>query len=335
MAVKDKYIFKDISSTAWEHPADRAALSALRKIPVLNEVLKNVLGFLNDKSLRLMALASSVRVTTTQYGELYRLHKEACMVLDTPYVPELYVSQNPFLNAGALGVNRPFVMLNTAVVEKFNTEEIQFIIGHEIGHCMSGHALYKTMLAILLRISLSLIGVPIGQVAIYALMAALREWDRKSELSSDRAGLLVIQEPEVAYSIQMKMAGGADLSKMDINEFFRQAAEYDKSDDIAESVQKLFNIIWQTHPFPVLRLTELKTWVDSGKYQNFLGGDYCKRTDDNEDIGENYKEAAKQFKEDLNRSEDPLNTAVNDFLDNINDSAEKVTQFFENFFKKK
>ena len=40
-----KRVLTDISSRAWEHPADRAALQALRKIPVFDEVLRSLFGF--------------------------------------------------------------------------------------------------------------------------------------------------------------------------------------------------------------------------------------------------------------------------------------------------
>ncbi|MEC9298895.1 MAG: peptidase M48, partial [Gemmatimonadota bacterium] len=33
-------ILTDIAPRAWEHPADRAALAALRKIPVFDDVLR-------------------------------------------------------------------------------------------------------------------------------------------------------------------------------------------------------------------------------------------------------------------------------------------------------
>jgi len=335
MPIKEKKIFKNISSKTWEHPADLAALTALRQIPMLNEVLQKLLGFLNDKNFRLMALSSSVRVSSTQFADIYKLHKEACMILDAPYIPELFISQNPVLNAGAIGVDKPFIMLNSALIERMTPEEIQLVIGHELGHCLSGHALYKTVLAILLQISLSIFNIPIAEIALYALIAALSEWDRKSELSADRAGLLVAQQPEVAYNVQMKLAGGTDIAKMDINEFFRQAADYEKGGDVIDSVYKLFNTIWQKHPFPVIRLTEIKTWVDNGAYQKILEGNFAQRANGQEDFFKHIKDAADQYKEDLNKSDDPLNHMVNNFIDNINDSTKKVSQFFDNFFNKK
>ena len=40
--------------------------------------------------------------------------------------------------------------------------------------------------------------VPAGAIAMRAVIAALREWQRKTELSCDRAGLLACQDPQAA-----------------------------------------------------------------------------------------------------------------------------------------
>ena len=72
--VRATRILTDIAPRAWEHPADRAALAALRKIPVFDDVLRKVFGFVGEKPLRLAFLASSVRVSgatvPTRFGPL-------------------------------------------------------------------------------------------------------------------------------------------------------------------------------------------------------------------------------------------------------------------------
>ncbi len=65
--VRATRILTDIAPRAWEHPADRAALTALRKIPVFDDVLRNLVGFFGEKPIRLAFLASSVRVSERQF----------------------------------------------------------------------------------------------------------------------------------------------------------------------------------------------------------------------------------------------------------------------------
>ena len=106
---------------------------------------------------------------------------------------------------------------------------------------MSGHALYKTALWMLMKFSLS--ALPIACILVKPLVMALREWDRKSELSADRAALLALQSERENYNVLMKMAGGEDLSQMNVNDFFLQAWEYDNQKTLLDGVYKLLNTI--------------------------------------------------------------------------------------------
>src|SRR3989454_9176060 len=45
-------------------------------------------------------------------------------------------------------------------------------------------------------------------IALLPIQLALLEWFRKSELSSDRAGLLASQDPNASLRMFLKMAGG-------------------------------------------------------------------------------------------------------------------------------
>lgn len=299
--------FPGISARAWEHPADRAALSALRAVPGLDTILQKLVGATTERSLRLITLASAVRVNDYQFHKLHQLHREACSVLDIVEPPELYVTQTPFLNARAVGVDNPFIVLNSSLVDSLNEDEMLAVIAHELGHCMSGHVLYKTLLQLLLKFSTMAFSLPMAGATLMAIIMALREWDRKSELSADRAGLLVVQNPNVCYQLEMKLAGGAHLDQMDINEFFKQASEYERGGTIVDSIFKLLNLAGQSHPFPVIRLAELKRWVDDGSYVKIMEGNYARRDDDDEDdVLKNMREAARSYKRDMNESEDPL-----------------------------
>ena len=55
--------FPEISSRAYEHPADRAALTALRKLSGFDTLLKKLSGLIGERNLRLMLLANAVQVS--------------------------------------------------------------------------------------------------------------------------------------------------------------------------------------------------------------------------------------------------------------------------------
>jgi Zn-dependent protease with chaperone function len=116
--------------------------------------------------------------------------------------------------------------------ETLDDDEIQCVMGHELGHVMSGHALYTTLLMFLLRMWFLFLSIPGGMYALLMLQAALLEWSRKAELTSDRAGLLVVQNPDVAYRVDMKLAGGKRVDQMSLEAFLRQAEEFEAGGDI-------------------------------------------------------------------------------------------------------
>lgn len=330
-----KIRFPNISSKSWEHPADRATLTALKKVPGLDTVLQKFVGLTTEKSLRLITLASAVRVSNNQFPKLNILHREACSILDVKEIPELYVTQTPFLNAMAVGVEHPFIVMNSSMVESLSDEEMLCVLAHELGHCMSGHVLYKTLLALLLKFSSIAFSIPLAGASLLGIIIALREWDRKSELSADRAGLLATQDPTISYELQMKLAGGPRISEMDIEEFFVQAAEYERSGGLLDSVYKLMNLMGQTHPFPVLRLAEVKSWVDSGAYNKILSGEYLQRDQEkDESVINNFREAAGQYREDFNNSQDPLAETLRTAMDTADTVKNKAKDVFDAFFNK-
>src|SRR3954467_6600855 len=74
--------FPDISSRAYEHPADRSALVALRKLTGFDTVFKALSGLLPERSLRLLFLSDSVRVSDEQFAHLNAMLRDACHILD-------------------------------------------------------------------------------------------------------------------------------------------------------------------------------------------------------------------------------------------------------------
>ena len=299
-----------ISSRAYEHPADRSALVALRKLSGFDTLLRRLAGLFNDRSLRLMFLASSVRASEQQFPQLYQSLLDGCYILDLPTVPELFISQDPTVNAMALGADKPFVVITTGMVDLMDAEEIRFVIGHELGHVLSGHAVYRTMLYHLLNLVTRIAWLPIVLPA-RGVIWALEEWYRKSELSCDRAGLLAGQDIDAARRALMKTAGGSRLVEFNSDAFHQQAREYDAVPDVRDGLLKLLQLQGTTHPFAVIRFAELDRWADAGDYPNILAGNYPRREDDPDaSVGDEFRAAAKSYQDSWSRSADPLIGAV-------------------------
>ena len=296
-----------ISSRAYEHPADRSALVALRKLSGFDVLLAKLFGLINERALRLTYLAGAVKASERQFPHIYALVRDGSYILDLPDVPEVYVMQSPLVNAMAIGKDRPFIVITTGLINLHDEEELRWVVGHELGHILSGHAVYRTMLLFLIQLSLRIAWMPIGYLGLRAIIWGLEEWFRKSELSCDRAGLLAGQDVEAARRALMKLAGGPQLSELNPDAFREQAREYDAVPDLRDSVLKLMQLQGNTHPWAVVRFAELDRWAVNGEYERILGGDYPRRqTDQDASVADEVRNAAKSYPDSWNRSEDPL-----------------------------
>lgn len=318
-----------ISARAYEHPADRTALVALRSLSGFDTVLKQMSGLISERRLRLIYLASSVRASETQFRSLYDMGRDAAYILDLPRVPEIYVEQNPTVNAKAIGFDDPFIVVTTGLLNLMDEEEQRFVVGHETSHILSGHAVYRTMLDILTRLAVRVAWIPLGYIGLRAIVAGLEEWYRKSELSADRGGLLCGQDPDAAMRALMKTAGGAQLHEMNIEAFLDQAREYDTGGDVRDGFLKVLNLLGNTHPFAVTRVAELDKWRRSGDYDRILAGDYPRRTDDaNAKITDEMRAAARSYRESWSQSQDPFIGVLRDVAEGAVHAGERIFNRF-------
>jgi Zn-dependent protease with chaperone function len=218
-------------------------------------------------------------------------------------------------------MEQPFIILNSGTVKLLEDDELAYVIGHELGHIMSDHVLYRTMTMLLLQ--LASMGFPIVGLAARAVLIGLLEWYRKSELSSDRAGLLAVQNPDVAMTTMLKMAGGGKAEESSLPEFIRQAEEYEGGGDVADQVFKILNLLGATHPFPVLRVSEMREWIEGGDYDRILRGEYPRRGEPDRAYQEDLREAAEAYAE-----------GARDFIDQMAGAAKRMGESFMAGFKK-
>ncbi|MEU0721517.1 M48 family metallopeptidase [Streptomyces lavendulocolor] len=321
--------FPGLSSRAYEHPADRSALVALRRLSGFDTVFKALSGLLPERSLRLLFLSDSVRVSDAQFAHLNGMLRDACYILDLEQVPSMYVTQDPKPNAMCIGLDEPIIVVTTGLVELLDEEEMRAVIGHEVGHALSGHAVYRTVLLFLTGLATKIAWIPLGNVAIMAIVTALREWFRKSELSADRAGLLVGQDLRASMRGLMKIAGGNHLHEMNVDAFLEQAEEYEAGGDLRDSVLKILNVLPRSHPFTTVRAAELKKWAESRDHQRIMDGHYPRRSEDKDaSVTDSFRESASHYADSVRSSKDPLMKLVGDIAGGAGDLGGKLRDRF-------
>ncbi|MFV0388526.1 MAG: M48 family metallopeptidase [Pyrinomonadaceae bacterium] len=268
--------FASLSKHDYIHPADSKALAALRAIPGVDTALKKFLQVTGESAVRVTLLASAVKVSPRQFPDLFAKLQIACTTLGVD-MPDLFVQQNPIVNAYTTGVDKHVIVLHSGLLERLNDEETLAVISHEVGHIHSEHVLYLTSARLFEAIAQGAITVVPGSEIIKFLIKAgisnaLLAWARRAELSCDRAALLVTQDPHIVGRTMMQLAGGTMASKIDYEQFLEQGREFKKNYD-----DKFLDRFWAdiinaglTHPFPIWRVSEILDWVDTGGYEKVL-----------------------------------------------------------------
>src|ERR1700759_2110226 len=270
--------YPGISSTAYEHPADRAATAALKAVPMLDTVVRKLIEWGYERALRQSFFGNALRVGENQLPDLWASHTGVCRILDMPDIYDLYVTWGVLGGAQAIGAGKPMVVMSSGLYEKLGTGEQRVVLAHEVGHILSDHMLYLTALNILIALPLSM-PFPIG-LPLRAVRAVLLEWYRAAELSADRAAALAVRDPQIVCRTLMVLGSCVSADKLNLDAFMAQAMEYEQWDDPSDRVRRFFYEIGLTHPLAVRRVREVLTWVQSGDYDRIQRGEYRTRDQD-------------------------------------------------------
>ena len=251
----------------YEHPFDKNALDAVKAIPILPKAVNYIMNWTVVNWQIIAMCGNSFKVTRDACPDLTRIGIDVFNALDLTYKPDLYVQQDYYINAYTTGhEEKAFISLSSGAVDRLSEAELSFIIGHESGHIKSGHVLYHMMLA---YITVLISKMPGSR----ALKMPLMYWNRMSEFTADRAGLLACQDLNVALSTIMKMSGLPEkyYKTASVDGFMQQARDFAETySHGANNVMKVIEIIDEDHPWTVVRASELIKWYESGDYRKIL-----------------------------------------------------------------
>ena len=163
----------------------------------------------------------------------------------------------------AIGLDKPIIVISTGMLELTDDEGLRFIIGHEVGHVLSGHAVYRTMLIALINLAAAMRGCRLVPGACGRSSSASTSGSASRRLSCDRAGLLCSQDPNAALRVHASLAGARNPNDMDVAGFLDQARSMRTRGDVRDSLLKLLQLS-NKKPSAALRAAELQSGQPGG-----------------------------------------------------------------------
>ncbi len=245
------------------HPEDRDALNKLQAIPGLDMLVKKYLQAITEDMMHGINMASKIRLGPTQLPEIHALLRETCEALQIPE-PEFYLEMDPMPNAYTSGDTKPFVVVNSGIIDLLSKDELKAVIAHECGHILCHHVLYHTLAQLLVSGGGALGGAFGLGIVSEPLQWALMYWVRRSEFSADRVAAHVTGDADIVARTMMRLAGGGTriTERVDMEQFVRQASDYQKF--MKDSGKSKFLQNWMikdaSHPYPAVRAAEVKKW---------------------------------------------------------------------------
>jgi Zn-dependent protease with chaperone function len=189
-------------------------------------------------------LGNSLQIEYSDYAWLRDWANIVAADLAMPRI-EIFVTQDPVINAYAFGFARPYtIVLQSGSIRYMTRDELKAIVVHEMGHIKYGHthaAVYLTPFLV----------IPIINV-VGSWIAGF--WQRRTELTSDRLALMYMEDSELVKAALIKVHVGPDVAKA-MNETARQWLQY-----TAERPMNRLAQTFSSHPFLVRRLSHIDKW---------------------------------------------------------------------------
>lgn len=214
-----------------------------------------ILGYYASQSTHRALLAQSEQVTSQTVPEMLPIIKENSDRLQVEPVNVFIVPSNQ-LNAYTFGMDSPkAIVLYSSLFKIMDRDEIQFILGHEMGHVKLGHTWLNTLVG-------GMAGIPSSLGAAAIMELAFRWWNRACEYSADRAGVLACGHPNKAISALIKLeAGPAARTQAGMQATIQHIATED--DDIMHNLEELI----ASHPMIAKRIDEIRNFSNTQEYR--------------------------------------------------------------------
>lgn len=186
-------------------------------------------------------LGNAMQVEYSDYAWLRDWANVTAADLGLPRV-EIFVTQNPVINAYAFGFMNPYcIVLHSGSIRYLTPDELKTVVIHEMGHIKYKHTI--AMLYLQPFLALPFVSSVSGWLAGF--------WQRRTEYTADRLALTYTEDPELVKNALVKVHVGPDVAE-GMNETARQWQRYTANRPMNRFAQTLSD-----HPYLVRRLDHI------------------------------------------------------------------------------
>jgi Zn-dependent protease with chaperone function len=210
-------------------------------------------AWLSSLYFKAVILGDSVKVSVEQYPEIHERAAHMAREMGLPATPDIFiVNSNGIINAVAFKMlGKKYIFLYSSLVDlllmKGHKEELDFILGHELGHHAAGHvSTWKNIFLFW------------GKMVPFVGSA----YSRACELTADRIGHHFVDDVKVSTRAlgAIALGSGTLVDRLSVDAFKRQDAEIP---EFMGFIHKIFS----SHPRTTRRIIEIEAFQE---YNRFL-----------------------------------------------------------------
>ncbi len=239
----------------YEYLPDRLALNKLQKMKELQLITRDYIREFAEPYINGQLNGTGVKISRRQLPKFNQLIERVAAILHI-LPPQVFIRNDPFLNALTFGTGEQnVIVISHSLYEQLNDCQMSFILGHEMGHIKSQHVLDANMYRFLQnrqrRFSTT-------------LQEAILDWEIKSEVTADRAGLIACQDINQACRSLLVLAAGsiALANEIDIEEYLESQLLSLDFNPVGQKAETLYS-----HHYIPVRMQQLLDFYYSEEYR--------------------------------------------------------------------
>ena len=209
------------------------------------------------------ATVNGIRLGEQQFPDIFQLGIRAARIMGLRQMPEIYLSGEMLWDAMTLGSDEQAFIVLGSVLTYFKGDEMLYLLGREMGHIRAGHVMWRTASKFLTgstHMNRSVMGGGLlsaltpGKMLENAIDAPIMAWARHSEITADRAGLLVVGNVEVARKVVMS----SSLKSFPLYQRINQDDWLQQEESSEEQIMRISEMTMSTMPYLARRMKMLR-----------------------------------------------------------------------------